>query len=111
MQAKLTYAIKFVSHMDKAVAFHRDTLGLPLKFSSPEWSEFATGEVTLALHAATADKPAGTVELGFGVKDLKAAYAERAQTGLAFLSEPKPLHGTLLASFAGSEGERCSISG
>ena len=49
---KLTYVIKFVGDMDRAVAFHRDTLGLPLKFESPGWSEFETGGTTLALHTA-----------------------------------------------------------
>ena len=46
---KLAYAIKFVADMDRAVAFHRDVLGLMLKFQSPGWSEFLTGETTLAL--------------------------------------------------------------
>ena len=59
MQARLTYVMKFVADMEKAVAFYRDTLGLPLKFQSPGWSEFATGEVTLALHPARDGKPAG----------------------------------------------------
>lgn len=111
MNARLTYAIKYVADMARAVAFHRDTLGLPLKFESPEWSEFATGDVTLALHAANKDHPAGSVELGYGVADLKSVYAERGRNGLKFLSEPKPLHGTLLARFADSEGAPCSISG
>jgi len=111
MQAKLNYAIKFVADMGAAVKFHRDMLGLPLKFQSPEWSEFATGDVTLALHAASPDHPAGTVELGYGVPDLKQVYANRAKLDLTFLTEPKPLHGALLATFADSEGARCSISG
>jgi predicted enzyme related to lactoylglutathione lyase len=111
MQARLTYAIKYVADMGAAVKFHRDTLGLPLKFESPEWSEFATGDVTLALHTASAKNPAGSVELGFGVPDLKKVYAERERLGLKFLSEPKPVHGTLIASFADSEGARCSMSG
>lgn len=68
---KLTYVIKFVGDMDRAVAFHRDTLGLPLKFASPHWSEFATGETTLALHPASEKNPAGTIELGIGVPDLQ----------------------------------------
>ncbi|MEQ1863077.1 MAG: hypothetical protein ABL996_00330 [Micropepsaceae bacterium] len=42
MHARLTYVIEFVAEMDAAVRFHRDTLGLKLKFQSPEWSEFAT---------------------------------------------------------------------
>jgi catechol 2,3-dioxygenase-like lactoylglutathione lyase family enzyme len=39
-----------VSNMDRSVEFYRDKLGIPLKFQSPEWTEFATGATTLALH-------------------------------------------------------------
>ncbi len=58
MANQLSYVIKFVADMDRAVGFYRDTLGLALKFQSPGWSEFLTGETTLALHAADADHPA-----------------------------------------------------
>jgi len=68
---KLNYVIKFVADMDRAVKFHRDVLGLPLKFESPGWSEFVTGETTLALHPASAKNPAGAVELGFTVADIQ----------------------------------------
>ena len=54
---RLNYAIKFVADMDKAIAFYRDTLGLELKFASPFWTEFATGETTLALHPASDENP------------------------------------------------------
>ena len=52
MAPTLSYVMKFVADMDRVVAFCRDVLGLPLKFQSPGWSEFLTGETTLALHAA-----------------------------------------------------------
>src|SRR5262249_42034914 len=110
MQTRLTYVIKFVKDMDTAVRFHRDTLGLTLKFQSPEWSEFSTGETTLALHAASDTNPAGSVELGYGVRNLKDVYASRQSNGLHFAEEPKPLHGTLLGTILDSEGARCSIS-
>jgi catechol 2,3-dioxygenase-like lactoylglutathione lyase family enzyme len=93
---RFTYAIKYVGDMDKAVRFHRDTLGLPLKFQTPGWSEFATGDVTLALHEATAEHPAGTVELGFGTDDVPKLYAERATNGFVFKEAPRELHGTKL---------------
>ena len=48
--------------MDKAVKFYRDVVGLTLKFESPGWSEFVTGETTLALHPASEKNPAGKVE-------------------------------------------------
>src|SRR5476651_2185077 len=109
MHSRLRYAIKFVGDMDKAVKFHRDTLGLPLKFQSAEWSEFETGAVTLALHAASEKNPAGRVELGFVTKNLKEIYAGRNESGIRFTSEPKPLHGALLADILDSEGAQCSL--
>src|SRR6516162_4791386 len=51
--AQLKYVIKFVADMDNAVKFYQDTLGLPLRFQSPGWSEFVTGETSLALHPAS----------------------------------------------------------
>jgi len=110
VRAKLTYVIKFVKDMDRGVQFHRDTLGLALKFSSPEWSEFSTGDTTLALHIASDKNPAGSVELGYSTKDLQGVYANRKSVGLEFTGEPRPLHGVLLGNFVDSEGARCSIS-
>jgi catechol 2,3-dioxygenase-like lactoylglutathione lyase family enzyme len=52
MPPKPVYVIAFVSDMDRAVKFYRDTLRLRLKFSSPHWSEFVTGDTTVALHPA-----------------------------------------------------------
>ena len=47
MKAKLNYVIKFVGDMEKAVHYHHDVLGLPLKFQSPEWSEFANVDLAV----------------------------------------------------------------
>ena len=41
---QLRSVIKFVADMNKAVKFYRDVLGLQVKFESPGWSEFVTGE-------------------------------------------------------------------
>jgi len=59
---KLKYVIKFVADMDRTVNFYRDVLGLPLKFQSPGWSEFVTGETILALHPASQKNLAGAVQ-------------------------------------------------
>jgi catechol 2,3-dioxygenase-like lactoylglutathione lyase family enzyme len=66
------YVIKFVADMNKAVKFYRDTLGLSLKFESTDWSEFVTGETTLALHLASVKNPAGKFNLRFTVADVEA---------------------------------------
>jgi len=99
-----------VKDMDAAVCFHRDVLGLRLKFQSPEWSEFDTGAVTLALHAASEKNPAGGVQLGYAVQNLAGVYAARQSNGIEFSREPKPLHGALLGNFLDSEGAECSIA-
>jgi lactoylglutathione lyase len=111
MQSTFTYAIKFVADMDHAVAFHRDVMGLTLRFASPFWSEFATGEVTLALHPASESNPAGAVQLGFTTPGLPDIYAAREAAGLRFVAAPAPEHGVLLARILDCEGAEISLSG
>ena len=49
MPTNLHYVMAYVADMEQATRFYRDTLGLALKFASPYWTEFATGETTLVL--------------------------------------------------------------
>ena len=105
------YVIKFVTDMNKAVEFYRDNLGLPLRFESPSWSEFATGETTLALHPASDKNPAGKVEFGFTVADVEAFYRDMSAQGVLFSIPPtKQDFGGLLAQFVDSEGAHCSVA-
>jgi lactoylglutathione lyase len=108
---ELRYVMKFVADMDRAVAFHRDALGLTLRFASPEWSEFETGPTTLALHKADDKHPAGSCQLGFGSDDLDALYAEREARGIAFTAPPAELHGQRIARFVDPDGAETSVSG
>jgi lactoylglutathione lyase len=111
MSIKLGYAIHFVADMDRAVAFYRDTVGLELKFASPEWSEFATGATTLALHPASKENPAGTTHLGLHADDVAAVHRGLSSAGVRFTRLPTPEHGITLAEFVDSEGARVSLSG
>jgi lactoylglutathione lyase len=108
---KIQYVIKYVADMDVAVAFHHDRLGLALRFSSPHWSEFDAGGVTLALHLASADKPAGGAQIGYHTDDLDAFYTARDETGVVFTDPPRDQHGARIARFLDSEGAECSVSG
>jgi len=108
---RLTYAIKYVADMERGIAFYRDKLGLELKFQSPFWTEFATGETVLALHPATEDKPAGSVELGFGVDDLGEFYARRNELGIEFTRRPEEMHGIHIAAIRDADGAHVSVSG
>ncbi len=107
---KLTYVIKYVEDMDQAVRFYTHKLGFALRFQSPDWSEFETGETTLALHAASAEHPAGTCQMGFGVSDLDKFYAEKKESGIVFTSAPIELFGSRIARFTDSEGVECGVS-
>jgi catechol 2,3-dioxygenase-like lactoylglutathione lyase family enzyme len=108
---KLNYAIKFVSDMDSAVAFYRDTIGLKLGFQSPFWSEFETGETKLALHPASDENPAGTVQLGLGTPDIDSFFATGQSEGIVFTSPPTDMHGARIARFRDMDGAEVSISG
>jgi catechol 2,3-dioxygenase-like lactoylglutathione lyase family enzyme len=109
MGAKLTYAIAYVSDMQRALAFYRDTLGLTVKFASPSWSEFVTGDVTLALHPATPDKPAGKIQLGFNLPGLKALHGA-GKGPLEFVGPLREEHGVTLAAARDCEGGEISLS-
>jgi predicted enzyme related to lactoylglutathione lyase len=109
MQTKLSYAIEFVADMNRAVEFYRDVID-PLKFESPGWSEFATGDATLALHPASQKNPAGKVELGFNVVDLQKFYEDVRAKGVKFPMPPtKQDFGGTLAQFEDSEGAHVSV--
>ena len=94
---KLDYIIIFVSDMQRSTEFYRDLLGLSLKFSSPGWTEFATGTTTIALHPARdaaqsssqGQSPAGQAQLRFQVDDLNTVYTSLHAQGVKFSLPPK----------------------
>jgi lactoylglutathione lyase len=97
MFTHVSYVMINVSDMGRAVAFYRDTLGLPLKFETPGWTEFETGPTILALHLAprgegvagpTMGPTAGSCSIGFSVKDLDATYQELQSRGARFVMPP-----------------------
>jgi lactoylglutathione lyase len=98
MFEKIDYTMIIVSDMARSVEFYADKLGIPLKFQSPEWTEFDTGVTTLALHGggvpqpATSDdaksKAAGTCSIGFNVEDLEKTYNELRFKGVNFIMAP-----------------------
>ena len=47
---RLAYSILFVSDLERSIAFYRDTIGLPFKFSNESYAEFATDGAKFALY-------------------------------------------------------------
>ena len=110
MTTALIYAIKFVGDMDEAIRFHETELGLPLRFRSPEWSEFDTGQTTLALHLASPESPPGSCQLGYRVADVDAFCAERRSHGVTIVAEPVDLHGHRIGKLKDTDGAELSVS-
>jgi len=98
MLKQLNYAMVMVSDMRRSVEFYRDTLGIALKFQSPDWTEFLTGTTTLALHGGgvpqkhsgppSEGKPAGVCTIGFNVDDVDKTYEELKAKGVRFVMPP-----------------------
>jgi lactoylglutathione lyase len=114
---RVSYAIVFVSDMKRSVAFYRDVIGLPLKFDSPEWSEFATEGATLALHRAekaggngAEELPAGHCRPGLSVPDLDAFHQRMVEHGVICTQQPKDLFGSRMGQYLDPDGLAISIS-
>lgn len=103
MFKQLDYTMIVVSDMQRSVEFYRDKLGIPLKFQSPDWTEFATGTTTLALHGGgipstqppggDPSKIAGACSIGFNVDDVDKTYEELKGKGIRFVMPPMQREG------------------
>lgn len=119
LNPQISLVMVYVSDMDRSVAFYRDLLGLPLRFASPQWTEFATAGTTLALHAATpapagwrAPQHGGVAQLGWHVEDLDAVAAALRERGVQFVMEPQAREGEgiRLAVFLDPDGLPISLA-
>ena len=102
MFTQLDYTLVIVSDMARSVELYRDKLGIPLKFQSPDWTEFQTGATTLALHGGGVSqqtpegdrsKIAGTCSIGFNVEDVDKTYKELQAKGINFVMPPSQREG------------------
>jgi lactoylglutathione lyase len=115
---RISYAIVFVSDMKKSVAFYRDVLGLPLRFDSSHWTEFATEGATLALHVSDGTpngddaqrKPAGRCRPGLSAPDLDVFHRRMIEKGVPCLQEPKDVFGARIAQYLDPDGLPVSVS-
>ena len=115
---RLNYAIVFVSDMKRSVSFYRDVLGLPLKFESPGWTEFATDGATLALHASEGSNPqkenplevpAGRCRPGLSVPNLDEFHNRMVEKNVPCIQEPKEIFGARIAQYLDPDGLSISV--
>jgi predicted enzyme related to lactoylglutathione lyase len=95
--------------MDRAVGFYRDVLGLSLQFESPEWTELAWRDTTIALHRGRGEGPRGSW-LGFQVDDVDAALAAIEAAG-GRRGADRFEAGARLVSITDIEGNAVTIGG
>ena len=107
---RLTYAIVFVSDMKRAVSFYRDVIGLPLKFESPGWTEFATDGATLALHVRTESEVAGRCRPGLNVPNLDEFHQKMIEHHVTCVQPPKETFGTRIAQYVDPDGLELSVT-
>src|SRR4029450_13039245 len=103
------------SNMSRSLAFYKDKLGIPMKFGTPEWTEFQTGTTVLALHGGGTPKEAagdpkgpyaGTRPIAFNVDNLDLAFEQLQAKGVEFVMAPtsRPGEGLKLAVAVDPDG-------
>lgn len=121
---RINYSIIFVSDMQRSVAFYRDVIGMPLKFETPHWTEFATEGATLALHkseetSAAAEPPEsekpcsekpGTCRAGFQVPNLDEFHQRMLENNVPCMQEPQETFGVKIAQYLDPDGLTLSVS-
>ncbi len=79
--------------MEKSIKFYSETLELPIKTRSKDWTEFFNNDTVLALHPAPKKKSmqktgSGTL-VGFEVTDLDSTVKRLKEKRVKFFKKPK----------------------
>lgn len=89
---KVGAVILLVSNMQASIKFYKDTLGLPLKTKSKDWTEFFKDGTVLALHPAKRKSMVSSstgMLVGFMVGDMDATVKELKAKKVKFFKKPK----------------------
>jgi lactoylglutathione lyase len=94
---KVDYVILYVRDLERSIAFYRDVIGLPFKFSQSGYAEFATEGTKFALYERAQlpkliGRQAGvgeaTMEVAFLVEDVDGEADRLLAAGVTVLSGP-----------------------
>ena len=115
---RVSYAIVFVSDMRRSISFYRDVIGLPLKFETSHWTEFATDGATIALHKSEGEGAredplavaAGRCRPGLAVPDLEAFHRRMEELKVPCVQAPKDVFGARIAQYLDPDGLGISVS-
>jgi lactoylglutathione lyase len=100
MLTNLGYAILFVSDLEASIRFYRDVLGLPFRFATDSYAEFATEGAKFSLYARShlpeligREAPSGPAgwpqgEVCFLCEDVDAEHERLLAAGVQVLAPP-----------------------
>ena len=114
----ISYIILFSKDVEKAAAFYRDKLGIPVRFFDKHWTELEVNGVTLALHHSDEEVPfhhPALPDVVFSTEDIRATHAALKAAGVK-IHELKKVHATgdvvgVSAEFHDPDGNRLSVYG
>lgn len=104
----------YVSDMDNAVRFYTEVLGLKLRqrFGN-HWAEVEAGGLTIGLHPATEESPAGqrgSISIGFAVDGSIAEVMQRlTRRGVTFAGPAVKDKAGEFAMFSDPDGHPCYL--
>jgi predicted enzyme related to lactoylglutathione lyase len=84
--------ILLVSDMENSIRFYKETLDLPLKSQSEDWTEFFSSRTVLALHPAKKKdklRSGPNMLIGFMVNDLDYSVKQLKKKKVKFFKQPK----------------------
>lgn len=108
--SKIGQVAVLVGDLERAIAFYRDTLGLPFLFKVPGMAFFQAGSVRLMLGTAEGEMREGASSMiYYQVGDLERGFEELAARGVEVVQKPHLVarmeaHDLHMAFFHDSEG-------
>lgn len=104
----------FLDDIERARAFYRDVIGLPLSHSSSEWMQFGTNGVLLVLQPKTASRrdshaDSNLSHMGLQVDDVESEYRRLSARQVKFTSPPMDTQFGKHATFVDPEGNEIDL--
>lgn len=107
IRGPISVTIVPVEDMARAADFYQTVLGLPLKFATPEWTEFETKPIVLALQLARAKfrrQQAEEARFTIDVEDIESETSRLKSWNVEFTVSPHEEEYGRMAVFHDTEG-------
>ena len=112
MEVQRIMFMAMVKDMERAVGFYTDVIGFRQRSRSPNWSELAFGDFTLALHIDVGSgAKRNRTGLSITVTDIESACREIAAAGGEVINPPRKsdFEGLTVALVADPEGNKLEL--